>query len=203
MEEPFLRGLDANPSDDTLRLVFADWLEERGDNRGQLLRVAVALRNMAAADGSFLCLLHHLQELRSAVSAAWLVRAFRDLGEDDVRATVFRAMLREGSTGSGAFLQVEDRRDPSPYLLASLLERYAGVQPASAAEQGSEGVFDKKTGERGWLASIHSLEWVAEGRCNVEGSAFFDGLAAQGNLYRVGIDDGRWAVLEVTELWIA
>src|SRR5262249_54070590 len=82
-EEGFLRALDANPADDTLRLVFADWLEERGDNRGQFLRAAVALRNSAVRDGSFPHSLHHLLELRSAVPAAWLVRAFRDLAEDD------------------------------------------------------------------------------------------------------------------------
>jgi uncharacterized protein (TIGR02996 family) len=201
--ESFLRGLDANPSDDTLRLVFADWLEERGDDRGQFLRAAVALRNSAASDGSFPHLLRRLRELRSAVSAEWVVRAFRDLAEDDVRAIVFRAMLGEASEGSGAFLQVECGRDPSPYLWAGLLERYASLRPASAAEQRSEGVFDKQTGERGLLASIHSMDWVAEGRCNIEGSAFFDGLAAQGNLYRVGIEDGHWSVLEVTGLWLS
>jgi uncharacterized protein (TIGR02996 family) len=34
-EEPFHAALDAKPDDSTLRLVFADWLEERGDPRAQ------------------------------------------------------------------------------------------------------------------------------------------------------------------------
>src|SRR5205807_34493 len=38
-EAAFLQALDADPEDLTLRMVFADWLEERGDPRGELLRL--------------------------------------------------------------------------------------------------------------------------------------------------------------------
>jgi uncharacterized protein (TIGR02996 family) len=202
-EEGFLRGLDANPSDDTLRLVFADWLEERGDRRGEFLRVAVGLRGLAAGDESFPRLLHQVQHLQSAVPAAWVVRAYRDLAEDDVRAMVFQELLGDGGVGFRSFLQIEDGRDPSPYLLARLGERYPGLLPASAAEHRTGGVFDKQTGERGCLVSIVSLAWVGADSCDVEGSEFVAPLAAHGNLYRVGISDGRWAVLEVSGLWIS
>jgi uncharacterized protein (TIGR02996 family) len=37
-EVPFFYGIHANPDDDVPKLVFADWLEERGDPRGQMLR---------------------------------------------------------------------------------------------------------------------------------------------------------------------
>jgi uncharacterized protein (TIGR02996 family) len=39
----FLEALTANPEDDTLWLVFADWLEERGDSRAAFLRLNAAL----------------------------------------------------------------------------------------------------------------------------------------------------------------
>ena len=38
-EEEFLRQIHDHPDDDDLRLVFADWLEEIGDERAELIRV--------------------------------------------------------------------------------------------------------------------------------------------------------------------
>jgi uncharacterized protein (TIGR02996 family) len=48
MEEGLLQALHADPADDTARLVLADWLEEQGDPRGELLRLHVALRQRLA-----------------------------------------------------------------------------------------------------------------------------------------------------------
>lgn len=41
-ERPFLDAILANPDDDEPRLVYADWLEERGDQRAEWLRAEVA-----------------------------------------------------------------------------------------------------------------------------------------------------------------
>ncbi len=38
-EQAFLDAIKANPSDRALRLIYADWLEERGDERAAALRV--------------------------------------------------------------------------------------------------------------------------------------------------------------------
>src|SRR3954466_14951956 len=38
-EAAFLRAMQEHPDDTTRRLVFADWLEERGDPRGELIRL--------------------------------------------------------------------------------------------------------------------------------------------------------------------
>jgi len=38
-EATFLQAMQENPEDTALRLVFADWLEERGDPRGELIRL--------------------------------------------------------------------------------------------------------------------------------------------------------------------
>src|ERR1700722_4847724 len=38
-ESAFHHAMQARPADTTLRLVFADWLEERGDKRGELIRL--------------------------------------------------------------------------------------------------------------------------------------------------------------------
>jgi uncharacterized protein (TIGR02996 family) len=42
--EPFLRAICADPEDDTVRLVFADWLDENGDpERAEFIRLQVAV----------------------------------------------------------------------------------------------------------------------------------------------------------------
>ena len=38
-EQSFIQAMQASPEDSSLRLVFADWLEERGDPRGELIRL--------------------------------------------------------------------------------------------------------------------------------------------------------------------
>jgi uncharacterized protein (TIGR02996 family) len=45
-DEAFLRAIIENPDDDGLRLMYADWLEEHGDPRGEFIRVQVALAGM-------------------------------------------------------------------------------------------------------------------------------------------------------------
>jgi uncharacterized protein (TIGR02996 family) len=41
----FLERIQANPDDDLPRLIYADWLEDQGDPRAELLRRFVALRS--------------------------------------------------------------------------------------------------------------------------------------------------------------
>jgi uncharacterized protein (TIGR02996 family) len=46
----FLAAIRDDPEDDAPRLVFADWLEERGDCRGEFLRVQCALARLDEED---------------------------------------------------------------------------------------------------------------------------------------------------------
>jgi uncharacterized protein (TIGR02996 family) len=46
--EAFLQRIRAYPDDDTQRLIFADWLDEQGDPRGQFIRVQLALADLPA-----------------------------------------------------------------------------------------------------------------------------------------------------------
>jgi uncharacterized protein (TIGR02996 family) len=50
-EEEFLQAIIAEPDDDGPRLVFADWLEERGDPRAEFIRVQCELASRPARDG--------------------------------------------------------------------------------------------------------------------------------------------------------
>ena len=50
VEKGLLANIVEYPADDTPRLVFADWLDEQGDPRGELLRVATELEALEASD---------------------------------------------------------------------------------------------------------------------------------------------------------
>ena len=56
--EPFLRAICADPEDDTVRLVYADWLDENGDpDRAAFIRLQIEYewrRVARACDGAFL-----------------------------------------------------------------------------------------------------------------------------------------------------
>ncbi|MEK6235020.1 MAG: TIGR02996 domain-containing protein, partial [Planctomycetales bacterium] len=45
-ESAFLREVCDSPLDDAPRLIFADWLEERGDVRGEFIRLQCDLEGM-------------------------------------------------------------------------------------------------------------------------------------------------------------
>lgn len=55
-EDDFQRGLDADPTDWQLRLVFADWLDEQGDPRAAGYRELGRLRRNPLATESYLSL---------------------------------------------------------------------------------------------------------------------------------------------------
>jgi uncharacterized protein (TIGR02996 family) len=70
--DAFLQAIAANPSDDTLRLVFADWLEERGDWRAEFLRLDCALRGMTAAEHHHADAWARWNTLRTRLDPRWL-----------------------------------------------------------------------------------------------------------------------------------
>jgi uncharacterized protein (TIGR02996 family) len=49
-DRDFIRAIAADPADNTLRLVYADWLEERGDGRAEFLRLEAELAGKEARD---------------------------------------------------------------------------------------------------------------------------------------------------------
>ena len=65
-EAGFLYALRENPGDDDTRLVYADWLEERGDPRGEYLRLEHQLRTIPA----------RLAHLREGIDRDWIAAVF-------------------------------------------------------------------------------------------------------------------------------
>jgi uncharacterized protein (TIGR02996 family) len=73
VEEAFLEAIRANPRDKTARLVYADWLEERGDPRAEYLRVLCAWLACRRPDGAKR-LIEREGELRANLDRGWLAR---------------------------------------------------------------------------------------------------------------------------------
>jgi uncharacterized protein (TIGR02996 family) len=67
----FLRAIAEEPDDDTHRLVFADWLEERGDWRAEFIRLDCRLKVMAEDEPGRAELQARRDELWSRLSPSW------------------------------------------------------------------------------------------------------------------------------------
>lgn len=68
----FLAAIAAAPLDSLPKLVYADWLDERGDVRGELIRLEEETRERVAWDDTLWKLKPRRNELRRQVPADWL-----------------------------------------------------------------------------------------------------------------------------------
>ena len=71
-DEAFLQAIIDNPDDDAPRLIYADWLEERGDPRGEFIRVQCALAGMAENDARWPGLMAREKALLATYQKAWI-----------------------------------------------------------------------------------------------------------------------------------
>jgi uncharacterized protein (TIGR02996 family) len=109
----FLRMIAAAPADDAPRLVYADWLDERGDPRGTFIRVQCALAVLPIDDPRRSDLEDAERQLRGAHAASW-TREWNGA----VKEVEFQRGFVEGlSLSAAAFL------DHGPDVLASGLVR--------------------------------------------------------------------------------
>jgi uncharacterized protein (TIGR02996 family) len=69
--EAFLQRIRAYPDDDAQRLIFADWLDEQGDPRGQFVRVQLALAELTPASPAWKALTAQERDLLAAHRAGW------------------------------------------------------------------------------------------------------------------------------------
>src|SRR4051794_22570375 len=71
-DEDFLQAILANPDDVVPRLVYADWLEERGDPRGEFIRLQCKLAHTPDSDPRVLPLRERESELLEIHHQTWL-----------------------------------------------------------------------------------------------------------------------------------
>jgi uncharacterized protein (TIGR02996 family) len=95
-EDDVLRALRERPEDDVTRLVYADWLEERGEIRGEYLRLEHQFAQIAL----------HLIQLRKQIDHTWLahVSKQRTLARETLAG---RWINVDGDTGGWVHLDIE------------------------------------------------------------------------------------------------
>jgi uncharacterized protein (TIGR02996 family) len=71
-EESFVQSVREAPQDEARRLVFADWLEERGDVRADFLRIESRLRGMDARETAYPAATARGLELRDGIEVDWV-----------------------------------------------------------------------------------------------------------------------------------
>jgi uncharacterized protein (TIGR02996 family) len=71
VENAFLEAIQADRDDQSRRLIYADWLEERDDPRGEYLRLEAALAALASDDQRFPALDARLRQLRGEIDFVW------------------------------------------------------------------------------------------------------------------------------------
>jgi uncharacterized protein (TIGR02996 family) len=67
----FIEAIRANPCDDFRRLVYADWLEERGDPRAEYIRLVAELAALVEKKRSPVRLRARLRQLTATISQEW------------------------------------------------------------------------------------------------------------------------------------
>ena len=70
-EVAFLRAVAEDPGDECIRLIYADWLEERGDPLGEFLRTRCRLANLPAGDKDRKGLVERERVLWAKHGATW------------------------------------------------------------------------------------------------------------------------------------
>jgi uncharacterized protein (TIGR02996 family) len=71
-EDAFIKAVIAHPEDDAPRLIYADWLEERGDPRGEYLRLRVEMAHLPPHSDRYADLKARQKSLRVRMDAKWL-----------------------------------------------------------------------------------------------------------------------------------
>jgi uncharacterized protein (TIGR02996 family) len=78
-EKAFVTAIANHPRDRLTRLVYADWLDERSDPRGEYLRLLCEVAQLEGSDGREQRL-GRLQQLRASFDGNWLASMQRGLG---------------------------------------------------------------------------------------------------------------------------
>jgi uncharacterized protein (TIGR02996 family) len=70
-EDAFVQNIVANPQDAKLKLVYADWLEERGDSRSKYLRLDVEFSQISEQEPRYAEFREQLHAFQQSTDAAW------------------------------------------------------------------------------------------------------------------------------------
>jgi uncharacterized protein (TIGR02996 family) len=145
-DEPFLRAISAAPDDDAPRLVYADWLDDRGDPRAEFVRLQVRLRHLSAHDPSRTEHAARERQLRAACPPYWLSRL-----DPPVWCVVGNIVDERRSPGGESVRGTRLFRPNAKVYLANLRHLWAVLNPAQGAGESVE-VLGQHRKSRQWLS---------------------------------------------------
>lgn len=91
-DEPFIRALLAAPDDQTTRLVYADWLDDRGDPRAEYLRLQARVAELPPGSDERHAAREQLTALQNGFPSWWLAAVgFRAVGQASDRGRIAEA----------------------------------------------------------------------------------------------------------------
>jgi uncharacterized protein (TIGR02996 family) len=168
-DEPFLRAILAAPEDAATRLIYADWLEERGDPRAEYLRLGAQLAALPVGHHAGPGIRRRMIELRGQFPAPWLglLGDYRSSGSDPDRG---RVELAAAALGRPACCLDEEGHQriilaaatqPLTDALAYVGSRSVngGLRPADLQDVWTIGAFHLRVQDRSGRKAAWELEW--------------------------------------------
>ncbi|MBA4189500.1 MAG: hypothetical protein C0467_16045 [Planctomycetaceae bacterium] len=107
-EQGFLKAINRDPKELTHRLVYADWLDERDDPRGDFIRLHLALKATAPDHCDRVAGEHELSQLRKVCEPAWLAVIEREYALPRAAHSQHGCGCFEGLSGK--------KNSPTPYF---------------------------------------------------------------------------------------
>jgi carbon storage regulator CsrA len=187
LEAAFLRAVLADPADDAPRLIYADWLDEQGDPRGEFIRVQCRLAQLPPGDEAVRGLRRREQELLSIHERSW---------RSGLHALLRKEFFVRGFVES-AHLSVREFLDHAGELLGSAPIRHLHLRPSGWSPTSREDIAALAASP--YLSRLRALDLGQNGLGDEDvsrlvASAHLAGLAAlllRGN----GIGDAGAAAL--------
>jgi uncharacterized protein (TIGR02996 family) len=179
--DAFLQAILNDPEDETVRLIYADWLEERGDPRGEFIRVQCCLSGLPIGHPERGELRKRERELLRQHAAEWSQPVSRLPVAD---WTFRRGFIEEVTMGGDGFLHdAKELFDAIP-LRCLCLQGAAWCLPALVANP--------------WLSRVAALDLDLANRFrsaeDIRGLGIFPNLRRL-NLSHVALDDARLDIL--------
>jgi uncharacterized protein (TIGR02996 family) len=141
-ERHFLAAIEAQPDDRTSRLVYADWLDERGDSRGELIRIEEEMRGIPIHSDRYWQLKPRRNELRRSAGKLWLKQ------------------MSYGTPYEPVFRDVTDGWKERWRLIREFIERRFGIPMADVDGQKKKSdsrLADLSPSIREWVTLIRQL----------------------------------------------
>jgi uncharacterized protein (TIGR02996 family) len=176
----FLAAIRENPDDDTHRLVFADWLDEHGDPRGAMIRLALERERTLTDSPRWKELCQQLEPWEPSGGAA-LAEWLGELEEGGVWVDGFHRGLLWVHVHQG-----DTEEEETPEFWAAVRQGWVG----KVDFVDGEGVFgDLAAG--GW-PSLRSVPYITAWGQRGTVDSSLEGPATLVNLREFEVDDYRW-----------